>query len=461
MTSVGHQFYKTVSDNKRTESLKARLEKAEEWVSVKRQCDVLKVGRHHINDPANTYQVFSRQSEALKRASECDDLRVFSYELDRNGRRNFIVAHPEIVWTLLEAKPKDGRHFYEVIGEGDPCKLYFDLEFSLKVCSVERGAKMLAEFKNFLTLNLKKHFVLLGRIEIVDLDSTSVEKFSRHLIVNLWRRDDNNNKQLFFKDNFHVGQFVRHLIDEMKKLVDDFLLVFDHDTKTFVDESVYTKNRNFRTYLSSKFGKMSTLTLAEKTSDDEKHTFLNSLVTFCNGNQSDELLEFVVGKFVGKNKRAANITDDEKVVVKSPFPEIDAYMADCAEEFGGYLRKVSSSPCGFFYTYEFGNFRFCRNVNRWHKSNNIKYVVDLKNNRCFQTCHDPDCRNFRSNYWHLPEHYALPWQEILISDMTPDASNFDAGDETSNRPLAKKNKQVDDDDDDAEDDFLLKAAEHF
>ena len=55
----------------------------------------------------------------------------------------------------------------------------------------------------------------------------------------------------------------------------------------FVDEGVYTKNRNFRLYLSSKFGKDSILSLVRTTpapdgQSDDKNVFLDSLVTEVN-----------------------------------------------------------------------------------------------------------------------------------------------------------------------------------
>ena len=82
---------------------------------------------------------------------------------------------------------------------------------------------------------------------------------------------------------------------------------------------------------------------------------------------------------------------------KSAFPEIDIYIENLVKKDNGdgYIRKVQTSPCGWFLTYEFGNYRTCRNVGRAHKSNNVKLVVDLKANKVGQTCHDPDCKDFR------------------------------------------------------------------
>ena len=86
----------------------------------------------------------------------------------------------------------------------------------------------------------------------------------------------------------------------------------------------------------------------------------------------------------------------------SAFPEIDNYIRNLVKNSAngdhknhGYIRKVQMSPCGWFLTYEFGNYRYCHNISRDHKSNNVKLVVDLKANKVGQTCHDPDCQDFR------------------------------------------------------------------
>ena len=82
---------------------------------------------------------------------------------------------------------------------------------------------------------------------------------------------------------------------------------------------------------------------------------------------------------------------------KSAFPEIDNYVQDLVKKQNenGYIRKVETSPCGFYITYEFSNYKFCQNIGRHHKSNNVKIFVDLKSNKVGQMCHDPDCKDFR------------------------------------------------------------------
>ena len=46
--------------------------------------------------------------------------------------------------------------------------------------------------------------------------------------------------------------------------------------------------------------------------------------------------------------------------------------------------------------------RFCLNVNRRHKSNNIMFVIDIVNFCFTQRCHDDMCRGYESPSFNLP-----------------------------------------------------------
>ena len=65
---------------------------------------------------------------------------------------------------------------------------------------------------------------------------------------------DVNNVPLLFVNNLHVGFYVRELIDRLIAEKEETFPRLSSE-KVFVDEAVYTKNRNFRTFLSSKYGK--------------------------------------------------------------------------------------------------------------------------------------------------------------------------------------------------------------
>ena len=145
--------------------------------------------------------------------------------------------------------------------------------------------------------------------------------------------------------------------------------------------------------------------------------FLQSLVTFVDQTpilikmERKRLIKFNIGTMsyqkVDPNAptpsaSAKSVTSGRKPSIsnassKSAFPEIDAYVQNLVkkENENGYIRKVDTSPCGWYLTYEFSHYKFCQNIGRQHRSNNVKIFVNLKSNKVGQMCHDPDCKDFR------------------------------------------------------------------
>uniref|UniRef100_A0A8C9S8I1 DNA-directed primase/polymerase protein n=1 Tax=Scleropages formosus TaxID=113540 RepID=A0A8C9S8I1_SCLFO len=234
---------------------------------------------------------------------------------------------------------------------------------------------------------------------VLNLDSSTNEKFSRHLIFHV--------PNAVFKDNLHAGRFVHKILqpalDSLRRsrlvgtlsrheAVRDalgseppspvenlqpaaspqaekrrhgeedlsFLLVKDKDgqDQLFVDLGVYTKNRNFRLYKSSKAGKNVAFSLAEdnafvpppdKQRCTEERVFLTSLVT---------------------NIRCASLLSFDSVA---------------GHQLSPYKEKLL--------VYDILKYRWCGNVGRFHRSNNIMIVVDLKQEVWYQKCHDPMCKS--------------------------------------------------------------------
>jgi len=94
------------------------------------------------------------------------------------------------------------RHFYEIIKEGTPCKLYFDLEFQTELNPKADGDKMVQILKYLVLRQLAFDHDLSGLDEkmIIDLSSTTEKKFSRHLIFNI--------PDVVFQNNLHAGIFL-------------------------------------------------------------------------------------------------------------------------------------------------------------------------------------------------------------------------------------------------------------
>ena len=69
---------------------------------------------------------------------------MFAFEVDHCGKRQFVTCHPQRLWTFYKDLPK--RHYYEVIPQDKPCKLFFDLEFSKVLNPMADGPAMTKKF---------------------------------------------------------------------------------------------------------------------------------------------------------------------------------------------------------------------------------------------------------------------------------------------------------------------------
>ena len=83
-----------------------------------------------------------------------------------------------------------------------------------------------------------------------------------------------------------------------------------------------------------------------------------------------------------------------------------------------------AASCG---RYHLSANRFCENVGRAHRSNNVIICVDLEHSVTFQMCHDPDCQGFRGLPRPLPpdaaEDVLAVLSEEAIADAEADSAN--------------------------------------
>ncbi|KAI9123292.1 hypothetical protein K1719_006181 [Acacia pycnantha] len=85
------------------------------------------------------------------------------------------------------------RHHYEVIKEGLPCHLYFDLEFNKRVNPGKDGYEMVDLLISVILEALNEKYFICGDPEwIVELDSSTDEKFYGAQTKNLSRASVEN-----------------------------------------------------------------------------------------------------------------------------------------------------------------------------------------------------------------------------------------------------------------------------
>ncbi|CAL4133719.1 unnamed protein product, partial [Meganyctiphanes norvegica] len=386
---------------------------------------------------SNCWECFCRMSDAIlfarRHGSGC---MVWSYEGEAvgvAGRRGFVVAHPSVMWITQMGRAPSNRNNYEVIQEGAVCKLYFDLEFLYKYNKGKNGVNMTQIFIRVVCYFLNKEFgVVSSEYDVLNLTSNTSEKYSCHLIFNIAKHA--------FGNNIYVGNFVIMICNKLRlwhsvetteidylsfnELNSLFIKDKENTETLFVDEGVYTKNRNFRVYKSTKFGKKSPLVTAAENKfspkldslslfqniDEEQQLFLDSLVT----RVSEECNILTYGENAQK-ERKFNIPGEDnnkgefEGFSSSPYQEIDEFINNQIGQ--GYIR------CWYYYTageiliYEIAHYRYCHNIGREHKSNGIFFVVNLREAHYYQKCHDTDCFDFRSAAQPLPKN-TMFWKHI-------------------------------------------------
>ncbi|NXW59672.1 PRIPO protein, partial [Eurystomus gularis] len=444
-----------------------RLKKVEELASYYERNPLSPVYRPNLSKPflpSSVWKIFCRQAEAFNYVKTCkEDVHVFALEKNaQSGQRFYLVTTYKELWFYYTKGYKTSlMHCYEVIPEKDACKLYFDLEFYKPANPCADGKSMVAKLIELVSQKLKELYdVNCSAKDVLNLDSSTDEKFSRHLIF--------LPQNTVFKDNIHVGNFVRTILQPAIKLTESkaaavipagvgyvfqcsaegvgldgsltnltaiedaskglpaitckikdmetphqgensefsFLIVNDKDgnKQLFVDLGVYTKNRNFRMYKSSKAGKTVILKIAED----------NEFVPSCKDNVSLEEAYFLSSLICNVSMYVASVlTDSMEGYQDSPYPEIDSFVRSLVNKDGvqGGIRRWNYFSLEEMLVYDIFGYRWCENIGRAHKSNNIMILVDLKKEVWYQKCHDPVCRenNFKSQSFPLPPRICLPF----------------------------------------------------
>jgi hypothetical protein len=189
------------------------------------------------------------QAEAFARADEHGrPVSFWSRENPVTLRREFSEAAADSFWPWYRGLPPAERHCYELLrteGSRRACHVYLDCEYYTEHNSGLDGDALTALLVTTLTHGIKAHG--LDVESVVELDSSSAAKFSRHLVVRL--------HDVAFVDNLAAGAFCTALLEPGGRPLDAFVINKPGGTTTFYDTSVYSRNRAFRLYLSSKAGK--------------------------------------------------------------------------------------------------------------------------------------------------------------------------------------------------------------
>ena len=346
--------------------------------------------------------------------------RLWAMEIE-GGKRRYVVAHWDRFCKEYEHRE---RYFSELIREGSPVRPYFDLEYAKKEPRDDKP-ELVDKWIDVFTKALSEEFQC-GVQNILQLDATTATKFSRHLIFHL---DDG----ALFLTTTHLGAFVRDVFNR-SELVHDFV-------DAFVDLSVYTKNRLFRLAGSAKRGKNNPFVRVD--GGDDHLLPPDSLVVPLTTEQSPPRRYLRYLDDDDKNKKKQTAAEPPRVggggenaggesrrweviasgTGPSPFPLVDEYVL--ASRPGARLRKWErhrgppSNPYDGNLVFHLAGNRYCENIGREHKSNNIFQVIDLRNAVMIQRCHDAgSCRGFNGFPVPLPQRLKDYIIDAILDELT-------------------------------------------
>ncbi|XP_042838904.1 DNA-directed primase/polymerase protein isoform X3 [Panthera tigris] len=378
----------------------AKLKQIEERAACYERKPLSSVYRPRLSkpeEPPSIWKLFHRQTEAFNFVKSCkEDVHVFALEYKvGDGQRIYLVTTYTQLWFYYKSR-KNLLHCYEVIPENAVCKLYFDLEFNKHANPEADGKKMVALLIEHVCKALQELYRVNCSVEdVFNLDSSTEEKFSRHLIFQL--------HDVAFKDNIHVGNFVRKILQPAFHLIaseDDSISEktghgFSHFSETPIKQGI-------------SFGEMS------PDQDGGESWTLNSkeLERLGSAKQSSPDLSFlVVRNNTGEKQLFVDLAENIEGFHCSPYPEIDQFVLSLVNKNGiqGGIRRWSYFFPEELLVYDICKYRWCENIRRAHKSNNIMILVDLKNEVWYQKCHDPVCKaeNFKSDCFPLPAEVGL------------------------------------------------------
>ncbi|XP_046544242.1 DNA-directed primase/polymerase protein-like [Haliotis rubra] len=403
--------------------------------------------KHSITGPSTEWKTFFRQQDAFDytRSKIDDHLHVFAYESDtlggESGQRMYLVASYPTFWHYYSQLKDCERHHYEVIPEGGVCKLYFDLEFAKEVNPNSNGLQMVDTFIKYVCTWMQHHYkVCCERQDVLDLDASTEKKFSRHLIFQL--------QDVVFKDNVTAGHFVHHL----------YPLKGMEGSANFSEKSEGD--------ISNIGVSDDSCAMLDQFSDEE----LRSLVVmskdlkpvlFCDMGRYTPRLRVLTfgsdsrgGRFRHQAVKHRSHAETETLggYTTSPYPELDDFISRTVGDGGknGFIRHWTYFPQGELLLYDIARHRWCANIQRQHRSNNIMLCVDMKKGVYYQKCHDPDCKaeNFKSEDLPLPAE-VLPGHYFNTSSDGLD-SDFDDDDivraaEEAEKTYQSKQEESDDD----------------
>lgn len=358
-------------------------------------------------------------------------IRVFAVEYvrDKELKKNsfkFRTCPVSVAWKVHLEKDPSNLHWYEILRTDFPCHLYFDLEYSTcdNLNANCDGDALVDTLLDVTRARMKKDFDLLIYDEdIYELDSTSAQKFSRHLIIKV--------PGYAFYSSVVVGEFVSQICADSGTS----LLVQTKDGRQtyFVDTAVYTKNRLFRMVYNCKAGKTSNLmptgrfAMTRSPKLTPAAVFSETLLMSVDESSTLLLVRPPISMIMarrgansmnGPESRGIKTDNEYSLPNKAAMAHLDS-LARAAihtiEQFASDRAKLPTTVrnykiCGGYgsvaYNLQGEGAHFCSNKGESHKNNFVYIVANFCTLQIAQKCYDTEtCSTYKSASSEMPEKF--------------------------------------------------------
>lgn len=301
----------------------------------------------------------------------------------------------------------NGYHWYEILLENKPTKIFLDIETSNGVYEkvrqgVELMLKMIQDWFKF------KEIILPPNAFHV-LDSSNNKKISFHVVGGS-----------YLKNLYHVGALIRRLTcfvfseryEENHKNY-DFETLFDNDDNYIIDQQIYTRNRQFRLAGMCKMGSDRVLKgLSPESSflqcshvDKEIECLeIDKSIPSSTSMKAQNMFAYIDNKWIRVSQTYTSIK-----TLKSCLPNGLSGLRIHLNNWLGSERITGITFNNINTTWRLAtSSKKCGIAKRTHKSNHTWIVVNPWKRKCYQKCFDENCYDKQCDI-EIPKHFWSKW----------------------------------------------------
>lgn len=268
-------------------------------------------------------------------------------------------------------------HIYEVILQDTVCKIFIDVDYKFNGETDSFDCeKHVDAIKKHAQEVFQELFSIDTQIEYIELDSSRPNKFSKHII---W--------QLFVQDIKQVEKVVQKIIEKDPE-----------NNSKLIDSTIYNKSRSFRLVYSSKMGRNKKRLMpngSDELTYDPKLVFKSMVTTFIPKGTITNLIddtypESLYNIFENENELGTeskySISSRSGVSQDSIPPKLNEFF----DSIGAVVRSVSANDDTKVIYFILGELT-CPWTQRVHKSNNTYFTLNCKTAKGYFKCADGDC----------------------------------------------------------------------